>query len=544
MMPDDLELVPDDLEMVPDDLEMAPADNDDGQVHMRYTPEPPGTAQQLGTAFKNFGKDAIAAVPGLPQLSGLAGATSQALNGEGNFGDNYRQARDYAQKYYETGNPWYLKLAAGIVPAIAGSAALPGKAAALAQGAGAAMLQSPADYTKMGGGDLAMQAAKDAGTGALVTSAFMRAPDAAMAVGRSAGKGMSKLAELLGYKAGAAPAAANAADDIGARAAQFADVADDVTAANPMPQRVADMPEEALMSRVRQQGQGNVRPGDWQPVPTDRRADMEALQRLIAQGDEAAKASRTAQIKQINDEIGTRNVRRGSVESQAPRDTDVMSLYDAMHMDDLATVDHPNTAWPGDKGPIVSGYADEFGKRRPPSAIDVASKIADMPPAGTPQVAKAPVSTMDAKRQAIIDAQQANPEALAAFGVDPKNGERGFLDLGAGMLAAEAAKYGAKKAGQAAAPYIGQAGAALTKAATPEAAAQRAISDPGVLFNLAKDRGALGGAARAMLQAVQQGDSKQIKARAALLSTMPEWRQRFAPGTDEQVPSMSAASGY
>jgi hypothetical protein len=245
--------------------------------------------------------------------------------------------------------------------------------------------------------------------------------------------------------------------------------------------------------------------------------------------------ARKAEMDAINAEIaakndampGTVNKRVGAApEPEAPRETEVMSLLDATHANDF-DIPAPPPAAPKPKGSAIDALSD-FARMQEQKA------------AGAPSVQSSPVSPIDAKKQAIIDAQKANPDALAAFGVDPRAGERGFDPFQAYMTY-KGIKGGAdliKKGAKAAAPTIYRTGQRI------EQAAQQAASDPGMLMQLMREGGAVGGAARAMMQSIQQGDQSGLKARTALLVAMPEFRARFGQDTEEQDAPASAASGF
>lgn len=385
--------------------------------------------------------------------------------------------------------------------------------------------------------------AKDAlyGAGANVVAGHYggKIANGVLGAAKYGGQGMQKLAKLIGLKEPVPPSAAESAAQ---RAAGFADVADDVAAANPM--RSA---RERMMTRgdndyaaefgpeVNRQGAGNVRPDDWQSPPNEK-FDQMALERLIQQ-------QRRAEMDKINAEIATRTQQRPLPDTKplARREpnTAVMSTDDVLGLKGRAmrdNIDKVQDIMPYDSGaPIESIGA---APRKPGNAIDVLSSMDEAALgklAGKPAAAPTPI---DPRRQKIIDAQLANPEALAAFGVDPRQGERGFMDLGLGIAAADAAKWAAKNAAKAAAPGVDRVGKSI------ESMAKRAASDPGMLMQLMREGGALGGAARAMLQALQSGDRTTLKAQAALLEFSPEFRERVSQGTAGQDPAMSAASGF
>lgn len=146
-------------------------------------------------------------------------------------------------------------------------------------------------------------------------------------------------------------------------------------------------------------------------------------------------------------------------------------------------------------------------------------------------------------------AAEAGGDTSFNFGanVDPKAGQRGFIggDLLAAMTGLSAGKWATKNI---AAPMLNKAGRALENSAkqtlTADAAARYASRDPSILMSIARDQGAMGGTARAILQSLQQGNREDVKAKTLLLEMLPDFRSRFARGTDDQDRAGSAASAY
>lgn len=606
--PDDLELVPDDLEVVPDDLEPAqPTDQgppldwagarqalDEMAAGVKPSTLGPGAQQALLQIFaakrgpaKIGALDAMNATGANMALMGLP----QAVNPEA------RAYLDEARRQHPGGSA-----ASEILGGAASGAMLPaGKLAAGIQGGMTGWNMSQADNTGDRIGDALMGAGVGAGVAHFAPHAFRVAgefgDDIANGARRAGGAGLSKLAELLGYKAPVA--AAPVVDGAAQRASGYASVADDVAAANPRqygPSQARSMSprgepapaapatatlEEQLADASRANAAGDLDParpresahrfagrvqrgvraenavhggpdlsGDLTPedeaalMRLQGRAQESPLGHMVEPAPDAAKSSL---------DPPTKNARIGDIEG----DTQIATLDDVLDLKGRAmrdNIDRVSDIMPYDDGAPIQNWSQAHQAKSPTQQASATfdnaneamnfSSLDDIVAGGqgSPKPQAAPVSPIDAKKQAIIDAQMANPEALEAFGVDPRKGERGFDPFMA--YGAYKGIQGAVKGAKAAAPAIGRAGEALTQAASPDAIARRAISDPNVLFMLAKDRGALGGAARAMLEAFQAGDQKALKARAALLATMPEFRQKFAPGTGEQDRSVSAASGF
>jgi hypothetical protein len=395
-----------------------------------------------------------------------------------------------------------------------------------------------------------------------------------------AGKGMESLARLLGFNG---PKLSSQADDGAALAHEMTDfvppdspdvqlgrqmedelrrmansprTAEEYTAGRTLPEAFDDIARD-----VNAVGKGNVRPGDWQPVPKEK-ADLEALERLARQGRVDDYYRRKAEMDAVNSEIADTvankqhviksgnpvaadaptNAKPGAVGGEA---TAVMSPDDVGQLKQRALMDNIAKAQeiqPYDSGLPIENWS--AAPRKPKNAIDVIAQADNL--GAPPSPPAAPATPIDPRRQKIIDAQMANPEALAAFGVDPRKGERGFDGFGA-----LAGYYGIKKGvdtAKAAAPMVGQLGQSMQQSArqslSPDAMARRAVSDPAIILQLVREGGVLGAAAQSMLAALQSGDQAGLKARAALLGTMPEFRQKFAQGTAGQGPAMSAASGY
>jgi hypothetical protein len=132
--------------------------------------------------------------------------------------------------------------------------------------------------------------------------------------------------------------------------------------------------------------------------------------------------------------------------------------------------------------------------------------------------------------------------------VDPKKAQRGFgsLDVLATLGGIKPAKMAAQAAGKyVAAPAATAMGKAIERSAgktlTADAAARYASTDPSVLMSLASDKGTVGGLARAIMQAVQQGNTQDIRAKTALLSAEPQFRMMFAGGQGQQ-PTQAAGA--
>jgi hypothetical protein len=547
-----------------------------------------------------------------------------------------------------------------------------------------------------------------------------------------AGKGMESLARLLGFNG---PKLSSQADDGAALAHQMTDfvppdspdvqlgrqmedelrrmansprTAEEYTAGRTLPEAFDDIARD-----VNAVGKGNVRPGDWQPVPKEK-VDMEALERLTRRQNLDDYYRHKAEMDELNAEIAKKAEMADTVANKQHRissgnpvapdaatkaarpgaadpATQVMSPDDVGQLKQRALMD--NIAKVQDIQPYDSGLPIEnwsAAPRKQKNAFDVIAQADNL--GAPPAQPAAPVSTIDPRRQKIIDAQMAHPEALAAFdvpdavaqearaqsrapnpvrfknkqeawnklrdtagidggdtsaadaayerflrgegpkpppfegghldrinqllnlegdkrvsgareafdrltkgrrsfddintairelkdvpgfeglripddaqeaminkgaaaadasfdfgaNVDPRKGERGFDGLGA-----LAGYYGIKKGvdtAKAAAPMVGQLGQSMQQSArqslSPDAMARRAVSDPAIILQLVREGGVLGAAAQSMLAALQAGDQAGLKARAALLGTMPEFRQKFAQGTAGQGPAMSAASGF
>jgi hypothetical protein len=367
---------------------------------------------------------------------------------------------------------------------------------------------------------------------------------------------------------------------------------------------------------VNEQGPSNISPEAWQPVPQEK-FDQAALERIIAQQEAAKEARRAAQFSEAPTQTQfrrptepvTKNARVGATDfpdpvsrvDLPPTGTDfpdpvsrIEPFPEPVTQRKLYPVPDP-PQWPpvpmDESTPLwddtfariampmgetpnaspLAGMADpgmESGSLlRDPSqkgkgGLDALIELAQLDAKqGGKIMSAAPdapaVDPLAAKKQAIIDAQKQNPEALAAFGVDPKNGQRGAIDMKllaklAGIAPAipmamahpvetalgAAGAYAIGKGAKASAPYMYSAGKGLENISSRMKAA---ASNPHTLISLVREGGALGGAATAILQALQTGDTKTVRAQSILLEMNPEFRARFAQDTGEQDLSAPSA---
>jgi len=338
-----------------------------------------------------------------------------------------------------------------------------------------------------------------------------------------------------------------------------------------------------IMDDVSRQGAQNVRGDEWQKVPSGG-IDRAALERLSAQRQSTDAATRADDAASLRSQISTRTAQRPAAGNygQSPRapipaavaeagtknvrgiaqkpDTAVMGPDEIVQLKGRAMRDNIDAVadiQPYDDGSPIQNWMERSMEKgtsqRAAAKIDNANNSVDIEAldrimkggTGTPKTATPPIAPLDAKRKAIVDAQKANPDALAAFGFDPRDGERGFDPF----LAYGAYKgiQGAVNTAKKAAPAVGRAGVAMQDSAqqslSPAAMAKRAVSDPQTIMSLIREGGAVGVAARTMMQSLQSGDRVAMKAQAALLEMNPEFRQRFVPNTDDQFPSATGASG-
>jgi hypothetical protein len=720
-IPDDLELVPDDLELVDDahtpEKEYVSreagfaADRQKGTDAQRAMNAlnklkaggelAPDERQALKTALAgNFGRRGDTPMGALEaanlkgiqgamlghadEVAGGARAGVKKLQGDKRpFTEVYRGERDTvrgAMKQAERDHPVVSALseAAGGTPTML---ALPGGlggalgTGAIA-GAGAAESSMPQD--------LYPSAALGAGLGAAGYAAGTYGPAlvkrALEGTKGAAGRGMQKLAQLLGEKPIASPEApgepsiaasleehlADAAAANRPRPQSPAPVAEAATAAAPAPRESTG---SLMMRELQDMQRREMTPDKFDGYASEVNAqalknDPElAKMRAPKMGDDAL-----AKLQAMFEEKGLQPkpykpgdngtaVTKVLPQEAPPQDTSVMSLYDALHMDDVPGMPHddglPVQNW-------MEGHQAKGPSQRAAATFDNANKAMDEQ--ALDRIVKggeAPAPVSDA-RQRIIDAQMQNPEALAAFGGqqagpgkfgtkeklwqqlkdaagvddydasaadaayakwkagmgpkpapfegghfdeinrmldlkgdkrvsggrealdlltrgekgwdevntaikalntvpgleklrvpdhvqdallprDPRAGERGFIGLGDAYAGVKALG----KAADVAAPLMNKAGAAMENSAqqamTPDAQARSYISNPSVLFHLARQKGEVGGAAKAMLQALQAGDQQALKARAALLATLPEFRQMFAQGRASEGPPASIA---
>lgn len=299
--------------------------------------------------------------------------------------------------------------------------------------------------------------------------------------------------------------------------------------------------------------------------------------------------ARANQIKQINEEIAaqrmadpanaTRRLQIGAtpsssadavtkpgarVQSLTP-DTAVTPMPERVGMQERMLQQHPDVAdelpWNMNVGgpapsqgptPIAPHQADmqvdlplgmlRQPKQKPMGAIDALSEFARMQgskgevkaaeSAITPQLSQPGSPTAD-KLQKIIEAQRQNPDALAAFGVDPRKGERGFLDLGTAYAGYKGIKEGIPAAAKAMYP-VGQKMANYgAEMRTPESVTKSWLSNPSLLAPLAQRQDQLGVGARYVLQGLQESGQTGLKSRLYILQSQPFFRAMMAEQSEE-----------
>lgn len=493
--------------------------------------------------------------------------------------DKYRQILKARGDDFADEHPW-LSAGSSILGSIPAAMAGPGYAGAIGAGALAGLGNSEAQDAK--------GMAVDTAIGGALGGAGQAVANGALAGGKWAlGKGMEqlgklgqtpeaalmKLRELFGHEA--ANVATAPVDAQAVRANQFADVMGDVAAANPRP--VAKLtPADQLANRAdidaelpninavaRQnnpaaaQMQSRVAPTDMQQLahkraidqmlssgglelgadgiprlPAPPRAQSAAMQppqtndvqAMLASINADAKAS--AERRLVGDTGVTKNVPRAAPDTAVMGNTEVGALKQRALVDNIAKVDD---LMPYDSGAPIENW-NASGKPRK-NAIDVMSESADL---GAPKAPAAEVQAIEqstgpkSKRQAIIDAQLSNPDALAAFGVDPRKGERGFIGLGDAYAGVQALSKGVP----AGAKLLAKGGAALEsygkQMSSPEQLTKSWLSNPSLLAPLAQRQDQMGAGARFVLEGLQAGGQDGLKSRLFVLQSQPWFRAMHA----------------
>jgi len=604
-IPDDLELVPDDLELVDDastpereyqarEAGFA-ADRQKGTAAQRAMNAlakmkaggqlAPDEAEAIRTAMRgDFGKRGDTPMSALEaaNLKGISGLTlghademaggvragvKKLAGDKRKLGDVYTDERDtvrsaMAQASRDQPGVSMASEAMGGLPA---AIALPGGLAGsigtgVITGAGAAETSQPLDLigsSALGGlaGGIGYGAAK------VIPPALKAALEGGK---RITGQGMQKLAQLLGEKPIERAAQAVTPDAPPSFLASLEDQLSDAASAN-VPRATTQVTQTAQAAA---------------PVAADKTGnlmirELENMEGRNVTPDKFAQYAQEVNAQAIKNDPALANMRAPNIDEEA--------LLKLQAMFDEKGLQPPKMQPRGPKGTAVADPAMEVATAAKGKPIDapewplagtddqlpwkddldmVAMPMNETP---TPDVApKAPFSpgqdsvktwmegnaakseygrnaaTFDNANKS-IDWKRADEIMRGGRGMDPRSGERGFIGLGDAYAGVKA--MGA--AGKAAAPYMNRAGAALedsaSKAMSPEAQARSYIANPSVLFHLARQQGAVGGAAKSMLEALQAGDQTGLKARAALLAAMPEFRLMFVQGKASEGPPASIA---
>ncbi len=193
----------------------------------------------------------------------------------------------------------------------------------------------------------------------------------------------------------------------------------------------------------------------------------------------------------------------------------VLSVTDGRHR--IATA--REMGMPTMKVTVPADQVEQFRKFIPDPNVP-ARQPAAAPPAG---------DYASQLKQRILDAQKANPDAVAAFMGDPRANERGSW-LGSYAAYKAADKFGAKSvdmAGKASSAAYGL-GSAMEQSGKDaiRKSALRAAADPKRISLLANEPGVVGDAARRALQSAN--DPAAFAARSYMLTLMPEFRQLIA----------------